>query len=97
MINTDTATAAAEGFRLANGWHPFLLTLQVIVHADESGTWEPPSKAALKRSLRRPKDASTISDKDLDAVIRHGIAMGLLSSESTPARLVLDTGTDEGR
>ena len=89
MINSETATSVAEGFRLASGWHPFLLALQVIVHAGETGTWGPKSKAALKRSLRRPKDDTELSDKDLDAVIRHAAAMGLLSAESTLERLVL--------
>lgn len=97
MIDRKTATSVAEGFRLANGWHPFLLALQVIVHADETGTWEPPSKAALKRSLRRPKDDTELSDKDLDAVIRHAVAMGLLTAGSTPDRLVLNTGRGEGQ
>lgn len=97
MINTETATSVAEGFRLANGWHPFLLALQVIANGDETGTWEPKSKAALKRSLRRPKDDTELSDKDLDAVIRHAVAMGLLTAGSTPARLVLNTGRGEGQ
>ena len=97
MIDYKTAISVAEGFRLANGWHPFLLALQVIANGDESGVWEPPSKAALKRSLRRPKDDTALSDKDLDAVIRHAVSMGLLTAGSTPACLVLDTGRGEGQ
>ena len=91
MIDTKVATELAEEFRQAGGFQPFLLALQTIAHG-AGDCWEPPSKAALKRALRRPKDDSILTDSDLDAVIRHAVAMGLLTSESTPARLALDGG-----
>lgn len=91
MINSTTATPVAEHYRQRDGFHPFLLTLQVLAHG-AGDCWEPPSKAALKRALRRFKDESVLSDSDLDAVIRHCVSMGLLSAESTPARLILAGG-----
>lgn len=96
MIDTKAATELAEKFRQAGGFQPFLLALVVLAHG-EGDCWEPKSKAALKRSLRRPKDDTELSDKDLDAVIRHAVAMGLLTAGSTPARLVLNTGPGEGQ
>lgn len=96
MIDTKAATELAEKFRQAGGFQPFLLVLVVLAHG-EGDCWEPPSKAALKRSLRRPKDDTELSDKDLDAVIRHAVSMGLLTAGSTPARLVLNTGRGEGQ
>ena len=88
MIDTKTATELTERFRQAGGFRPFLLVLLVLAHG-EGGTWEPPSKAALKRSLRRPNDDGLIGKKDLDATVRHAVSMGLLSAGSTPGRLLL--------
>lgn len=96
MIDSKVATELAEKFRQAGGFQPFLLALVVLAHGT-GDYWEPPSKAALKRSLRRPKDHTALSDSDLDAIIRHAVAMGLLSSGSTPARLLLDSGRGESR
>ncbi len=81
----------ADSFRLADGFLPFLLALQVLARGDGE-CWEPLSRAALKRALRRPRDGVLIGDKDLDATLRHAVAMGLLSAGSTPARLVLAGG-----
>lgn len=86
-----SALAMAESYRLADGFHPFLLALQVLARGDGE-CWVPSSRAALKRALLRPKDEALIHDKDLDATVRHAVALGLLSASSTPARLVITGG-----
>lgn len=94
MIDPRVATAVADLYRQADGFLPHLLTLQVIAHGG-GDCWEPPSKAALKRALRRPKDGGVMSDGDLNSTVHHAVSMGLLDSSSTPARLALNTGGGE--
>lgn len=88
MIDSTTAARLADRHRATNGFLPFILTLAVIAHG-AGDCWEPASKLALKRALRRPKDESILGDKSLEAVVRHAVAMHLLSPESTTEKLTL--------
>lgn len=82
------ALRAAEEYRLANGYRPFLLTLHVHIEAD-GGCWEPPSKVDVMRKLTRPRDEIECTYRELDDAVAIAVVQGLLDGSSTAERMVL--------
>lgn len=88
----SAAVQAVEAMREAGAVRPYLLAAWALVMADETGVWEPPSKAALRRALTRPGDEWTCTPKELTTALVLARGWGLIDQASTERRLILAGG-----
>lgn len=90
MIDEATAIEVAERYRQANGFRPFLLGLLALAYGD-GASWEPASKAAVRRALTRPRDEELCSEADAQAALEHAVAMGIIGEGSHLRHIILLT------